>query len=103
MMNNLAPGGWVEMVDFAGDSLFSDDNSMQDAPHLAEWVNTLNVACHKFGKEIDVARHHKQLMIDTGFKNVREEVYKVSLLLYYCPVIYAWCWRLTWLLLRRFP
>ncbi|RMJ28405.1 Methyltransferase [Aspergillus sp. HF37] len=78
-MNNLKPGGWVEMVDFAGDKFFSDDDSTQNAPNLAEWMKLQNEACHKFGKEIDIARHHKQRMTDTGFVNVREEAYKVPL------------------------
>lgn len=82
-MTNLSAGGWVEMVDFAGDTLFADDDSLQNAPNLTEWVKLVHIACHKFGKELDVARHHKQWMIDAGFKNVKEDVYKVCLLSFY--------------------
>ncbi|RMJ22196.1 Methyltransferase [Aspergillus sp. HF37] len=77
--NNLNPGGWVEMVDFAGDGFFSDDGSMQRAPNLTEWFRLHHEASAKFGKDFDVARHHPQRMIDAGFKNVKEDVYKVPL------------------------
>ena len=79
-MSNLRPGGWVEMVDFAGDQFFSDDDSLQRAPNLVEWFNLQLKAFAKFGKEFDVARHHRQRLIDAGFRNVKEEVYKVCLL-----------------------
>lgn len=58
---------------------FSDDDTVQKATNLNEWVRLLNEATHKFGKELDVARHHKQWMIGAGFKNVRDDVYKVCL------------------------
>lgn len=88
-MNNLSAGGWVEMVDFAGESLFADDHTLQNAPKLVEWAKFQNIACHKFGKEFDIARHHKQWMIDAGFKNVKEDVYKVCLLSFYHPLAVA--------------
>jgi trans-aconitate methyltransferase len=79
MMNNLQPGGWVEMMDFSGERFFSDDETVQNAPQLNEFVRLLNEACHAFGKEFGVTKHYKQWMIDAGFKNVKEEVYKVCL------------------------
>jgi hypothetical protein len=80
-MNNLKPGGWVEMADFAG-AIFSDDDSMEKAPYLTEWARLNQEAFRKFGKDLGIAGQHKQRMIDAGFKNVREEVYKVCLLSY---------------------
>lgn len=77
--DNLKPGGWVEMADFAGESFYSDDDSIQKAPDLTKLASLLNEASHKFGKELDVARHLKQRMIDAGFTNVTEDVYKVCL------------------------
>ncbi|RMJ21174.1 Methyltransferase [Aspergillus sp. HF37] len=77
--NNLKPGGWIEMVDFVGDEFFADDDSLEKAPYLTEWARLQKVAFHKFGKEFGIARDHKQRMIDAGFKNVREEVYKAPL------------------------
>lgn len=78
IMCNLKPGGWVEMVDFAGDRFLSDDDTVQNSSSLNEWARLLNEACNKFGKEFGIARNHKQWLIDSGFKNVRENVYKVG-------------------------
>lgn len=78
-MDNLKPGGWVEMAEFAGESFYSDDDSIQDAPNLTKLASLLNEASQKFGKDFDVARHLKQRMIDAGFTNVTEDVYKVCL------------------------
>lgn len=76
-LQNLNKGGWLEFDDFAI-QFFSDDNSLEKAPHLVEWVKLLDEASTKFGKLLDIAENSKQGMIDAGFKNVREEVYKVS-------------------------
>ena len=67
------------MVDFSGEGFYSDDDSLEKAENLKEWARLLNEGCNKFGKPIDVARHHRQWMIDAGFKNVNEEIYKVRL------------------------
>lgn len=74
--NNLKPGGWVEMVDFPAE-LYSDDDSMEKAPNVAEWTRLQKEASAKFGKEMNIAHRHKQWMIDAGYKNVTEEVFKV--------------------------
>jgi trans-aconitate methyltransferase len=76
--NNLAPNGWAEMGEVAAEP-FSDDDSLQGAPNLREWMRLQEEAGLKFGKKMNVAQHYKQWMIDAGFKNVKEEVYKVYL------------------------
>lgn len=76
IMDNLNPGGWVEMVEIPAE-FFSDDDSIQRAPMLRDWARLQNEACSKFGKDMNVAGKHKQRMIDAGFKNVKEEIYKV--------------------------
>ena len=73
---NLNPGGWAQVVDFAVD-IFSDDDSMKKAPYITRWIELLDEASLKFGKRLNIAHQHKQWMIDAGFKNVKEEVYKV--------------------------
>lgn len=65
------------MVDFAGDRIFSDDYTGDHAPNVRDLMQYVNEASHSFGKDIDVAQHHKKRLIDAGFRNVREEVYKV--------------------------
>jgi phage-related protein len=78
-MENLNPGGWVEFVDIPT-KIFSDDGSLQNAPSINEWDRLHNEASQRFGKRMDVVQHYRQWMIDAGFKNVREDVYKV------CPL-----------------
>lgn len=77
-MNNLNNGGWVEFVDFAAE-VCSDDDSRDRAPNLVEWENLLNEASARFGKPLNTGPRLKEWMARAGFRNVREEVYKVSL------------------------
>lgn len=74
---NLNPGGWVEVVDFAGDWFSDDDPDMEKTPNIRQWARLQNQASDNFGKKLDVAHLHKQQLIKTGFQNVREEVYQV--------------------------
>ncbi|RMJ27592.1 Methyltransferase [Aspergillus sp. HF37] len=74
--NNLKPGGWVEFVDFPAE-LFSDDESRQNAPNISEWCKLLDDASQKFGKDLNVTSKYKQWLIDAGFRNVKEDVYKI--------------------------
>jgi hypothetical protein len=67
----------LEYADFVGDEFYSDDGTLQNAPTLVEWASLNAEAFHKFGKEISIAKDYKKHMIDAGFKNVREEIYKV--------------------------
>lgn len=77
MADNLNPGGWVEVVDFSG-YLYSDDGTMENAPNITRWTKLLDEASAGFGKPLNIPHNHKQWMIDAGFKDVREEIYKVS-------------------------
>lgn len=74
--DNLNNGGWVELTDFVAES-FSDDGSMERAPNIAEWTKLIDVASTKFGKKLSVAPFYKKWVIEAGFQNVKEEVYKV--------------------------
>lgn len=76
-MNNLKPGGWVEFADFDGVQAHSDDDTITKAPNIQEWYRLQNVGHRKFGKEFDLSRQYKQHLINAGFKNVKEEVFKV--------------------------
>lgn len=74
--NNLKPGGWVEMVEIPTE-FYSDDDTIQNAPNLLEWAKLHNEASEKFGKNMNIAYSLKKWMIDAGFKNVKEDIYKV--------------------------
>lgn len=77
-LENLNPGGWAEFVDFTCQA-WSDDDSLEKAPKITEWIRLGNESSEKFGKPLNVALCYKQWMIDAGFKDVREEAYKVPL------------------------
>jgi SAM-dependent methyltransferase len=73
---HLKPGGWIEMQDFEA-SLQSDDGTLKNAKYLSEWQEKINEASSKFEKKMDVAGTYKQCLIDAGFVDVRDEIYKV--------------------------
>ena len=55
----------------------SDDNTINDAKWIVEWQQLLNEASVKFGKKLIVAEMQKQYMIDAGFVDVHDDIYKV--------------------------
>ncbi|RMJ24968.1 Methyltransferase [Aspergillus sp. HF37] len=77
-LQNLNNGGWAEFVDFAI-QIFSDDDSLDKAPYFVDLINLLDESSTKFGKRLNVAHEYKQWMIDAGFKNVQQEVYKIPM------------------------
>ncbi|KAF4994238.1 hypothetical protein FDECE_13177 [Fusarium decemcellulare] len=77
-MNNLKPGAWIEMQEYDA-WIFSDDDSCARAPWTMEWVDKLDGASKMFGKQINVAKYHKQWMIDAGFEDVEERVYRIPI------------------------
>ncbi|GAD92425.1 TAM domain methyltransferase, putative [Paecilomyces variotii No. 5] len=73
---NLKPGGWFEVAD-ATVGVFCDDESVERAPNLLEWRDRLIEASGKFGKQMGVSHRYKDWMVEAGFTDVTEEVYKV--------------------------
>ncbi|KJZ78507.1 hypothetical protein HIM_01898 [Hirsutella minnesotensis 3608] len=78
VMDNLTPGGWVEMQEYDA-WIFSDDDSLDRAPWTKEWVDKLSVASSMYGKPINVARCHKQWMRDAGFEHIQEVVRRIPI------------------------
>lgn len=74
---HMKPGGWCEMQEYDA-WIFSDDDSIERAPWTKEWVTKLDAASKSYGKQFNVARHHKKWMIDAGFEDVTEKVIRVS-------------------------
>jgi trans-aconitate methyltransferase len=74
---NLAPSGWFEVMEPTVD-IFSDDDSVSKAPNLSEWRDMLIEASAQFGKPMGSAKYYKKWMLDVGFTDVREEIYKVG-------------------------
>jgi hypothetical protein len=55
----------------------SDDGTLENAKYLMEWQAKVDEAATLFGKKMNVAETHKQRLIDAGFVDVRDDVYKV--------------------------
>ncbi|KAH7174850.1 S-adenosyl-L-methionine-dependent methyltransferase [Fusarium flagelliforme] len=78
VLENLKPGGYVEMQEYDA-WIFSDDDSCDRAPWTMEWVAKLDEASKMFGKQINIAKYHKQWMIDAGFEDVQERVHRIPI------------------------
>lgn len=73
---HLKPGGWIELQEFEV-TLKSDDDTMRLAPTLCEYISRLHEASEAFQRPMNIAEGHRQRLVDAGFENVRDEVYKV--------------------------
>lgn len=73
---HLKPGGWIEMQEYEA-WIRSDDDTIDNAPSVKQWQELCDEASTKFGKKLNVAEAHKQRLIDAGFVDVRDDVYKV--------------------------
>ena len=56
----------------------SDDNTLDRAPHLAEWVETMSDLAERFGKPLKIGIKLKGWMTDAGFEDIHDEIHKVS-------------------------
>lgn len=76
--DHVRPGGWFEMQE--NDAWFQCDDGT-----CPEWTKVflekLDEASILSGRRLNVARDQKQHMIDAGFINVRDEIFKVCYLL----------------------
>ncbi|KAJ5971211.1 Cytochrome P450 E-class group I [Penicillium vulpinum] len=73
---HLRPGGWIELQEFEV-MLRSDDNSISLAPALCEFLDRLTQASEAFHRPMNIAEGHRQRLVEAGFEDVRDEVYKV--------------------------
>jgi len=76
---NLKPGGWVEVDEYESYISSDDDPNLEKIPNITKWLALCNEASAKFGKSISIAPEQKQYMIDAGFHNVRDDIYKVPI------------------------
>ena len=74
--DNLVPGGWIEVTDFET-WCATDDGSLPKDSALEEYQENLVAASLKFGKMMLIAPQFKRLVIEAGFEDVTEDVYKV--------------------------
>jgi SAM-dependent methyltransferase len=73
---HLKPGGWIELQEFEV-MLKSDDDTMRLAPTLCEYLGRLHEASEAFQRPMNIAEGHRQRLVEAGFEEVRDEVYKV--------------------------
>ncbi|KAL1998237.1 hypothetical protein VTN02DRAFT_6562 [Thermoascus thermophilus] len=76
--DHLRPGGWVELQEYEA-WIHSDDGTLEQAPTIVDWQLKLDDASRRFGKQFNVAGTLKQKMVDAGFVNVRDDVFKVPI------------------------
>jgi SAM-dependent methyltransferase len=75
--SNLKPGGWVEIQEIDAFISSDDDPNREKIPNIAKTGALLKEASHQFGKLINAATDQRQHMINAGFRDVRDDVYKV--------------------------
>lgn len=77
IMRHLKPGGWVEIQEYEALLKSDDYPTLDHAPNFKRWQDLINEASVVFGKNLNVAAEQKQHLIDAGFVNVQDDVYKV--------------------------
>lgn len=75
----LRPGGWIELQEFEV-TLRSDDDSLKLAPTLCEFLGRLHEASEAFHRPMNIAEGHRLRLMEAGFEDVHDEVYKVRLI-----------------------
>jgi hypothetical protein len=73
---HLKPGGWVEIQEYETWILPSNTED-ELPPHLLKWQQSVNEASETFGKNLNVAKDHKENMIAAGFVDVEDIIHKV--------------------------
>ncbi|TDZ22278.1 Secondary metabolism regulator LAE1 [Colletotrichum orbiculare MAFF 240422] len=73
--NQLEPGGYFEGQDVCMEAR-TDDNTLPAESSLARWADEVVDAMDKIGRTLRLCKLWKQLLVDRGFEDVREVVYK---------------------------
>lgn len=71
----LNPGGWIECQDICFPVRCDDDTVKKDSA-INEWSDLMIQSSELFGRSGRSAALYKQQMIDAGFVNVTEVIYK---------------------------
>lgn len=59
----------------------TDDNSLPETSSITEYQRALTTAADINGKPMNIAPHFRKLVTEVGFEDVREDIYKVYLIL----------------------
>ncbi|XP_044716440.1 methyltransferase domain-containing protein [Hirsutella rhossiliensis] len=72
---NLNPGGWIELLDVHL-QLKSDDGTIPKDCAVAKWGDYMLEAAAKLNRPLDSMTFYKQQLLDVGFTNVTQSLYK---------------------------
>jgi SAM-dependent methyltransferase len=78
--DNLKPGGWVEVQEYETEFFSNDDPTLSKLPNCKKLGELINGASEKAGAFLMIAQEQKQKLIDAGFEDVRDDIYKVRLI-----------------------
>ncbi|KAL2004052.1 hypothetical protein VTN02DRAFT_557 [Thermoascus thermophilus] len=73
---HLKPGGWLEMQEYETET-HSDDGTLEATTFIKSWQRQINEASRTFGKGFNEAAAQKERLVEAGFVDVRDDVYKV--------------------------
>ncbi|KAM6524610.1 hypothetical protein FALCPG4_010219 [Fusarium falciforme] len=73
--DNLNPGGWIECQDITFPAE-CDDGTLKKGSYIDQWSSLMIEATNVFGRGAQSAKKYKQQMIDAGFVNVTEVIYR---------------------------
>ncbi|KAK5989462.1 Methyltransferase pytC [Cladobotryum mycophilum] len=73
--NNLESGGWFELQDISMRPECQDGTLVKDS-YIHKWSDAMLEAAARLGRHADSAVLYRQQMVDAGFINVTEVVYK---------------------------
>lgn len=72
---NLRSGGWLELQDIVLRPQCAD-GTLQEDSYIKQWAEEMINATASINRFADSGLHYKQQMIDAGFINVTEVIYK---------------------------
>jgi len=75
---SLNHGGWIEMQEYEAWYQSEHDLELTLAPYFKQCQEEINKVSKLVEKEINIARQQKQYLIDAGFVDVIDDVFKVS-------------------------
>jgi hypothetical protein len=74
---HLTPGGWIEVQEHAI-QIYSEYGPEHVPGVLKKWLSEMDRASRMVGKVMNVAEGLREQMINAGFEDVQEDIYKVS-------------------------
>jgi len=82
VLENLKPGGYLEMQEYETWIRSDDDVGLEGCPCIRRWQEKVDEASERFGKRMNVAAEQKENLVAAGFEDVTEVVQKVGLFLF---------------------